>query len=827
MIILKGICLALSIIALCYYVSANVQSRYHRLLPLIIGWIVMYNAYDLLRSFTDIPEEMGILTGLMMIIMFYLLIHYIVDVSRVRLHWFVEGILLISLLVGNVLNLMRMVTAEGKAWYMLVYSIYLFGYIFMILIIGTIAYRRRILNKREHHVANVLFMTVIVYGAALWLERLEIAEAGFMMRLGLGYITLTILYLMITKSLVDTALSMEEHYFETSENPIILVDQEGYYMEANAVAETLFGDQLSWVKADKLIVYDVTKADVPQENQTTIKEFSYRKAFYRCNIRPMYSEGRKRDVRGYVFTIFDITNEKQEIHKMEDLKLAAEKQTMLKSQFLANMSHDLRSPLHAIRGMSDVLLSQGALNSKNKGHVQLIKNSSDILLELVNKILFFSKLEAGKLELIDGNYSFENMVRTVSEMVAVNLGERPVNLRVNFETNYPREVIGDELHVREMIQNLCSNAEKYTSEGELTCNIRFEPVHEREEVKVICMIRDTGVGMTKEQVAQAFQAYTTYAEANQEGTGLGLSIVQQLVKMMHGTIAVESEIGVGTCITISFFQKCGIPYEEWEEAKIWSKDDILKATLWQDNPTESMVKYPNAQILVVDDLAVNQQIFYEMLKRWDIEAEVAGSGEEAIACVGKKQYDMIFLDQMMPNMTGIEAGVVIQQTCDTPLVLVTANISDEMQQLCNENGFAEYMPKPIDMKELEAILEQYLPAYLQEFAESGQSRMLAEYGMVSTYVAVLQSVVTELQKQREVIPTLFENDIEKMGIKVHGMKGFAKQIGKTELGTKAEIMEMAAKTKNISFIEKNLEDFLCEVEDAIKEINQEIACLQG
>ena len=231
--------------------------------------------------------------------------------------------------------------------------------------------------------------------------------------------------------------------------------------------------------------------------------------------------------------------------------------------------------------------------------------------------------------------------------------------------------------------------------------------------------------------------------------------------------------------------------------------------------------YPDAKILLVDDMEVNRKLFAQLAMRWRVKPDLAESGKQAIEMVKEKQYDLIFLDLMMPVMDGMETAERIREFSNTPLILLTADASDETKKNSLEAGFVDYMSKPIAVKHLERNFEKYLPKEYRIVAEKG----MPEVRKSDARRSILETVVTELKQLSDVLLDYSKNDLAMFRIKVHGIKGFTRQIGKTAISQKAEIMEMAAKTDNLSFIERNIEDFLLEVKETVEEIEVELATL--
>ena len=456
----------------------------------------------------------------------------------------------------------------------------------------------------------------------------------------------------------------------------------------------------------------------------------------------------------------------------------------------------------------------------------MIKNSSKVLLDLVNEILLYSKLEAGKLVLSQNPYSLEGMFKDLSQMMILNLSAKPVEFELAFDTAYPGEVIGDQMRVREVVQNILSNAVKFTEEGLISCNISCEPDTKRDRVKVICKISDTGPGMNREQLSNMFDEYASFANLrNKEGTGLGMSIVRHLTNLMGGSAQAESDGHSGSTITISFYQK--LEKDVWCQPVKYQKSDLIKRKVKSEAVDAPGVAFMDANVLVVDDLDVNLQVFKQIAARWGIRPDVAESGAKAIEMAKEKEYHLIFLDLMMPEMDGIETAEELKKFTAAPLILLTADASDETKRRAEEAGFADYMSKPIENARLEANLKKYIPSEyrvaVNKVAVTAESVQSEE--MLLAHRSILETVVAELQNLYKHLPEYQKNDMAMFRIKVHGIKGFTRQINRLSISRQAEIMEMAAKTDNQRFITENMDDFLLEIKETIDEINEELATL--
>lgn len=418
---------------------------------------------------------------------------------------------------------------------------------------------------------------------------------------------------------------------------------------------------------------------------------------------------------GRMYVLSDITDSyhytqqvREQAGIMKELKDQAESANRAKSVFVSNMSHEIRTPMNAIVGLTEVLLRRDR-DAEDKQYLMNIKSSGEALLDIINDLLDFSKIEAGKFEIVKDAYDVAQMMRDIEVIGKTRIGDKNVTLVMDIDRQIPKLLYGDGLRIRQVILNIMNNAVKYTEEGTVTLSVRQEAC-DGENVQLQVSVADTGQGIRQEDLDGLFDAFTQVdIKKNQgkEGTGLGLAISRQLVELMGGQLRVESEYGKGS--RFYFTLREGVRCTE-------AIGDYTRTQAQPEQADEDIFTFqaPDAQILLVDDNEINQEVAKALMEPFAMQIDVASNGKQAVEMVLKKQYDIVFMDHFMPVMDGRKATEIIrgmegEAFQSLPVIALTADAVQGVREELFQAGMNDFVSKPIDVADVSRVLRQWLP----------------------------------------------------------------------------------------------------------------------
>jgi len=434
-----------------------------------------------------------------------------------------------------------------------------------------------------------------------------------------------------------------------------------------------------------------------------------------------------------VINIFVARSEKAIVEqnlRLIDANIKTEAANQSKSNFLATMSHEIRTPLNAILGITQIEMQNENLPERQMAAYEKIHSSGINLLGIINDILDLTKIETGKMELNPFEYDVPSLINDAIQLNIVRIGSKPIEFKLSVDENLPTKLFGDEIRIKQILNNLLSNAIKYTEKGQIHLSVKHIIINEN--IMLIFSVSDTGQGMKEEDRNKIFDEYARFnlaANRSVEGTGLGLNIIKRIVEMMEGDIRVESEFGKGSTFTVTIIQQPAdnSPIGEELAQRLCNFTFTNKKQNKQEITKELM---PYGSVLVVDDVEINLYVACEILLSYKLEVDMADSGIAAIEkIINGKKYDVIFMDHMMPKMDGIETTQKLRELGYKGfIVALTANALVGNEKMFNNNGFDGFIPKPIDINQINIILNKFVRDKHPEEAEKYKSDAVTQNG---------------------------------------------------------------------------------------------------
>ncbi len=657
----------------------------------------------------------------------------------------------------------------------------------------------------------------------------------------LGFIISSVFFAIIIYKyrVFDLVQSAKEIIIQNMVEAMIFVDQNFLYIESNLSAKNVFPRLKYMKKGDKISRCSIILSEMLKKDGRN--DFEIKGKFYECHVSKIYNDG---IIKGYAACIFDVTSAHYYAEQLIRMKDEADAANRAKSDFLANASHEIRTPMNAIIGLSEIVL-RGELNEDQRGNIRSILTSSKSLLTIINNILDLSKIESGKFEIIDEDYNIGNVLHDVYNIINVRLYDRPIEFDVDIPDDLPAVYNGDFIRIKEILFNILGNAVKFTKEGQIKLNIEWK-INEKDDqfVNLTMKVSDTGIGIKKEDMKKLFETYNqvdTRKNRSISGTGLGLAISKNLAEMMGGFISVESVYGKGSVFTIGIKQKV-VNFDPVDKEVIFKDDEDEFTEEKNGCLNEKIISIPYARVLIVDDLNVNLRVSKGLMEPYDMKVDVASNGMEAIKMIKEKDYDLVFMDHMMPNMDGVDVTKIIrsldgEKYKKLPIIALTANALTSSRDYFMKNGFNGFLAKPIDLKQLNKVLYDYLPIRNDIKEQTEESVKTDNFaikikgidssvilknvnGKVEAYYKILKSYTRETKIMYSQFDELIENDLDTFRIKIHGLKSSSANIGAVFISEKARLLEMAANDYDTEYIKNNKDAFYKKLEELLSNIEK-------
>jgi len=565
---------------------------------------------------------------------------------------------------------------------------------------------------------------------------------------------------------------------------------------------------------------------------------------------------------------------KRPFEQIEVLKEVAENASKAKSSFLSTMSHEIRTPMNAILGVTEILIQYESLPSEIEEGLGKIYSSCDLLLGIINDILDFSKIEAGKLDIIPALYKTASVINDSIHLNMMRIGSKPIEFELHINEDVPSNIIGDELRIKQILNNLLSNAFKYTEAGRVILTVSSETgkmTDNGQDITLLISVRDTGYGMTRAQLDKLFDEYSRFNQAKNssvEGTGLGLAITRRLISLMGGEIKVESEPDKGTLFEIRLPQTAAdsetLGKEVVENLRQF-RMNYMTQKKWAQITRDPM---PYGSVLVVDDVETNIYVAVGLMRLYRLQIDTAMRGQEAIDKIKNgRVYDIIFMDHMMPEMDGIEAVRQIRSLgYKEPIIALTANAVSGQSEIFLNNGFDDFISKPIDIRQLNLVLNKNVrdkqprevieEARLQNQKISGSDGLFEQGDALKEktsnllnkkidgldmvkglqryeydeefFIKVLRTYASSVRLMFESIGNVNADNLAGYRINVHGIKSTSLDICAKKIGENAALLEEAAKNSDMNYINEHnpaffesIKKFVADIDDLLVLLDKE------
>lgn len=652
----------------------------------------------------------------------------------------------------------------------------------------------------------------------------------------LGLILSSVIILIWRRKVYDFSSLAAGILLDSMSDGVIAIDNHRHIISYNPAAAGIFENLNAWATGFRIEELEGFPKDILGPDRK--EEFSLNGCFYQCHVKQILDQ--YGDSTGYVILILDVTETRNYIEEIKQVREQAEQANIAKSAFLANMSHEIRTPMNAIVGLSDIIMEESR-GRKVYGYACDIKSSSRNLLALINDILDLSKVEAGKMELTLSEYHIKSLINEVLNMMDIVASQHGLMLLSEFDMSIPCRYLGDEGRIKQILINLVNNALKFTKKGHVKISVSGMPSEVPDMERLVFRVEDTGCGIRKENLEQIFENFRqldSKRNRSVEGTGLGLSISRHLAELMDGSVKVESVYGEGSTFIVDILQKVvdSRPLSEVPEGEMHHEKVLEPFTA------------KNCKVLIVDDNMINRKVARSLLQTYDLEITEAESGMEAIQFVKGTLFDIIFMDHMMPGMDGIETVEHIRGECgengtQPVIIALTANAMEGVRETFLTSGFQDFLTKPIDRQTLHMALLRWIPdekriaggGWMNTLQSSNNNYLkfqdiiiegintdeVAEHysAGLEEFNELLNLYCLDGRRKLEVLHELWEEkDYKAYGIEVHALKSASANVGAMQVSNRAREQEQAVKREDYTFVDNHADKLLTEYKEQLDHI---------
>lgn len=576
------------------------------------------------------------------------------------------------------------------------YNIYI-GLMPVYVLIGSFILIKRMItdkDKTRQKMYGIIMLAVIFMTSGLVLFMLNMTGGYDSTSMGYALCAVLMAIAIFKYRLLDNLTLVKDYIVDTMMEGIILVDNRDKVIYFNNQMANIYPD----VKIAPNAIYELIK------NKLNHKELIERHdRIYEPTCNPLY---RKDEMVGSLYQLTDVTAREIQLEEIRNQKDIAEDLNMSKTKFLNIVSHEIRTPMNAVVGMTELMLKDSDnLNETQLKYLKNIKASGNALVLIINDILDHSKLEAGKMELVEDSYELGAVIDEVRMIIENRIGDKAIDLIYDIEENLPKHLVGDSLRIRQILINLMNNAVKFTESGFIRLCIKTEK-REEDRVQLFFCVEDSGQGIKESDLSRLYEAFAqvnTSINHKKEGTGLGLSISKGFIAMMGGQLEVSSVYHQGSKFYFTIWQTID------KEAELQTEEDLTFSDDLEFTASE-------ARVLVVDDTEINLMIVEDLLEPLEMTVDTAISGKDAIELVKKNTYHAIFMDYMMPELDGAQTTKQIRSLaseyayCENlPIIALSGDNSEEAIQQFKDAGMNDFAVKPVDPIRLNELMFKWLP----------------------------------------------------------------------------------------------------------------------